>query len=90
MRLENGWSGGQYSLFRAALGVYLLIHFGQLMAWGTELFSNQGMLGDAFVSPLYPLFPNILFVADSPGVVTTLLAIGMGLIINVNMRRFVF
>jgi hypothetical protein len=79
VRIENGWTGRHYSFFRAAIGIYLLLHFGQLIPWGKELFSNQGMLGDASVSPLYPLFPNILFVADSTSVVTTLLVVAMGL-----------
>ena len=79
MRLDNAWTGGQYSIFRVIFGVYLFAHFGQLLPWGTELFSRQGMLGEASVSPLYPLFPNILFVADSPAVVATLLTAGMGL-----------
>jgi hypothetical protein len=79
MRLENGWSGNQYSLFRAVFGAYLLAHFGQLLPWGKELFSNQGMLSDASVSPLYPLFPNILFVADSTTAVTGLLILAIGL-----------
>jgi hypothetical protein len=79
MQLENGWTGKHYSYFRVALGVYLLAHFAQLLPWGKELFSNQGMLGEASVSPFYPLFPNILFVIDSTGVVTGLLVLAMAL-----------
>jgi len=60
-------------------GIYLLVHFGQLLPWGRELFSDRGMLGDPALSPLYPLFPNILFVADSPAAVTTVLVVAMGL-----------
>jgi hypothetical protein len=79
MRLETSWTGKQYSYFRVALGVYLLTHFGQLLPWGKELFSDQGMLGDASISPLYPLFPNILFIADSSTAVAALLVTAMGL-----------
>jgi hypothetical protein len=64
---------------RAALGIYLLVHFAQLIPWGTELFSSDGMLDDAALSPLYPLFPNILFVADSPAAVTALLIAAIAL-----------
>jgi hypothetical protein len=78
VRLDNGWTGGQYSVFRAIFGLYLLIHFAQLLPWGTELFSDQGMLGEPSASPLYPLFPNILFVADSATAVAALLTIAMG------------
>jgi len=72
----NGWTGGQYSVFRCALGSYLLIHFLQLVPWGAEVFSNSGMLAEASASPLYPLFPNILFFWDSPAVVVILLLAG--------------
>jgi predicted DCC family thiol-disulfide oxidoreductase YuxK len=49
------------------------------LPWGAELFSNRGMLPDANASPLFPLFPNLLFVADAPSVVVALLAIGIAL-----------
>ena len=71
----NGWTGGQYSVYRVVLGAYLLQHFAGLLAWGPELFSSEGMLADAALSPLYPLFPNLLFALDSPIVVTLLLAL---------------
>jgi len=74
--MTNGWTGGQYSLFRALFGVYLTIHFVQLVPWGAELFSRDGMLPDARLSPLHPLFPNPLFVWDAPLAVTTLLGLG--------------
>jgi predicted DCC family thiol-disulfide oxidoreductase YuxK len=76
---SNGWTGGQYSVFRCVLGSYLLIHFLHLVPWGAEVFSNQGMLADASASPLYPIFPNVLFLWDSPAVVISLLAAGAGL-----------
>jgi hypothetical protein len=31
--MRNGWTGGQYSLFRAVFGIYLLVHFAQLTPW---------------------------------------------------------
>jgi predicted DCC family thiol-disulfide oxidoreductase YuxK len=74
--MTNGWTGGQYSLFRAVFGVYLTIHLVHLMPWGAELFSRDGMLPDPRTSPLYPLFPNPLFLWDGPAVVTLLLAMG--------------
>ncbi len=69
------WTGGQYSLFRAILGAYLLVHFAQLVPWGVELFSNAGVLPDANASPLCWL-PNVLAHADAPWQVTTLLVAG--------------
>ncbi|MGE0821796.1 MAG: DCC1-like thiol-disulfide oxidoreductase family protein [Candidatus Binatia bacterium] len=79
MSLKNGWTGGQYSLFRVLFGTYLFVHFAQLLPWGTELFSNQGVLADGSMSPLLGLFPNILALGDAPEVVTALLVIACGL-----------
>ncbi len=62
-------------MYRVVLGAYLLQHFAGLLPWGPELFSSEGMLADAALSPLYPLFPNILFAIDSPIVVTLLLGL---------------
>ncbi len=76
LSMKNGWTGGQYSLFRAVFATYLCVHFLQLLPWGAELFSNQGVLPQATASPLIHLFPNVLAVWDSPGVVTALLALG--------------
>jgi predicted DCC family thiol-disulfide oxidoreductase YuxK len=71
--MTNGWTGGQYSLFRLVFGTYLAVHFAGLVPWGRELFSNAGMLPDAGASPLVGLFPNLLAVADAPAVVATML-----------------
>jgi hypothetical protein len=72
MSLSNGWTGGQYSAFRAAFGAYLFVHFVQLVPWGAELFSGRGVLPRS-ASPLLHLFPNVLALNDSPAVVTALL-----------------
>jgi hypothetical protein len=77
--MKNGWTGGQYSVFRAVFGLYLLVHFLQLLPWGTELFSSKGVLPEASASPLIYLFPNLLAVVDSPTVVTIMLGIAAGL-----------
>ena len=54
--MRNGWTGGQYSLFRVIFGAYLLVHFAQLIPWGTETFSNAGVLADGSASPLLHAF----------------------------------
>jgi predicted DCC family thiol-disulfide oxidoreductase YuxK len=74
--MKNSWTGGQYSIFRAVFATYLLVHFLQLLPWGTELFSNQGVLPHGMASPLLHLFPNVLALSDSPGAVMALLAAG--------------
>src|SRR5215469_8717504 len=70
--MRHGWTGGQYSLFRVLFGVYLLVHFAQLMPWAGELFSNRGVLPRATESPFIHLFPNILAVWDPPLAATAL------------------
>lgn len=70
---RNGWTGGQYALFRFALGAYLSIHFLHLMFWGPEVFSDSGMLPHAESSPLTMLFPNVLAIFDAPWMVTLFL-----------------
>lgn len=73
--MKNGWTGGQYSLFRVLFGAYLLIHFAALLPYGAELFSSQGVLPDRLASPLIHLFPNVLALSDATWVVTALIAI---------------
>ena len=76
MSLRNGWTGGQYSCFRAIFGIYLCVHFAELVPWGPEMFSNTGVIPEASASPLLYLFPNILAVFDSPFFVTVFLLSG--------------
>jgi hypothetical protein len=68
----------QFAFFRIALGVYLAIHFAQLIPSGTELFSRDGMLSDTRLNLTFGIFPNPLTRWDSPECVTTFL---IGLII---------
>lgn len=75
LSIDNGWSGGQYSLFRFAFGTYLFIHFAQLVPWGPELFSSGGMFPDASASPIIYAFPNVLGLFDPPLFVQGLLAL---------------
>ena len=73
MSLENAWTGGQYSVFRALFGAYLFVHFVELIPWGAELFSDRGALASGAASPLIYLFPNILGLYDPPWFVVALL-----------------
>ncbi|MGH9903553.1 MAG: hypothetical protein ACRD68_17240, partial [Pyrinomonadaceae bacterium] len=74
--MNNSWTGGQYSIFRALFGTYLFVHLAQLLPWGVELFSNRGVLPESGASPLTAIFPNVLAAFDSPAFVTTFLAGG--------------
>ena len=76
--MRNSWTGGQYSVFRILFGIYLFVHFSYLSFWAAELFSNQGMLPDAALSPLLPAFPNLLGVVDGPALVTGLSVVSAG------------
>lgn len=79
--MNNGWTGGQYSVFRASFGLYLLTHFLGLAPWAAELFSNQGLLPDGNASPLLHLFPNVFLLRDSPAFVTGVVVFATGLCI---------
>jgi predicted DCC family thiol-disulfide oxidoreductase YuxK len=73
--VTNAWTGGQYSIFRALFGAFLFVHFIQFALFDAGILSSADPLADAAASPLYRLFPNILFVWDSPTALTTLIAI---------------
>lgn len=61
----NGWTSGQYSVFRIFLGIYLFVHFIHLIPYSTELFSNQGVLPSGRLSPL-SFFPMLYSGYDAP------------------------
>ncbi len=73
--MSQGWTGGQYSLYRMLFGAYLFVHYAGLIPWGGELFSDLGALPEASASPLFGLFPNVLAISDSPAAVVMLLTI---------------
>lgn len=61
---------GQFSLFRVLFGAYLAIHFATQLPHARELFSNQGVLPDPRLNPLYGIFPDPLSAWGSPGFTT--------------------
>jgi predicted DCC family thiol-disulfide oxidoreductase YuxK len=73
--MANGWTGGQYSLFRVLLGTYLFIHFVHLAPWSAELFSSRGILPDGNLSPLFALFPNLFAISDAPWFILVVLGV---------------
>lgn len=72
--MNNGWTGGQYSVVRFIFGAYLCLHFVELVPWAVETFSSAGVLSQAEASPFIRLFPNILAVLDAPLAVTVIIA----------------
>lgn len=77
MQMKNGWTGGQFRIWRAVLGVYLVWHFASLLPWASELFSSAGALSDGGFSPLLRLFPNIFRLSDTPQFVESCLIAGI-------------
>jgi predicted DCC family thiol-disulfide oxidoreductase YuxK len=65
MQIKNGWTRGQFRIFRVTFGLYLLYHFLSLLPWGPELFSSQGVLPQGAMSPVFHLFPNLFLLWDS-------------------------
>jgi predicted DCC family thiol-disulfide oxidoreductase YuxK len=66
MQMKNGWTRGQFLIFRVVFGFYLVYHFLSLLPWGAELFSYKGVLPQGAMSPLFRLFPNVFLLSDSP------------------------
>ncbi|MGH1344837.1 MAG: hypothetical protein ACRBN8_24970 [Nannocystales bacterium] len=61
---------------RVTLGSYVAVHFGALLPWAAEVFSNRGMLPDGNASPILRAFPNILALCDAPSLVVALVLLG--------------
>ena len=69
------WYGPtQFAIFRIILGIYLGIHFFQLIPIGAEIFSNEGVIKDASTLPSFGKVPVILFKYDDPFYVTMFLS----------------
>lgn len=75
--MKNGWTGGQYSLVRAALGAYLAQHFAALLPYGAEVFSRNGAVPSPVLSGYHGLLPNLLVAFDAPVAVTGALLLGV-------------
>ena len=69
----------QFAWFRVVFGSYLAIHFAQLVPWGAELFSREGVLPRASLNPTHGILPNVLAWWDSPAFVTAFLVALVGL-----------
>ncbi len=75
--MKNGWTTGQFAVFRLIFGLYLVWHLVALLPWGAEIFSAQGVLPDRALSPLINLFPNIFLLSDSSLFVSLCLCAGV-------------
>lgn len=63
-------SSSQFALFRIILGIYLTIHFIDLLPVGEELFSNKGTIHNSSILPSYGKLPIFLFHYDDPEIIS--------------------
>jgi len=70
----KNYSSETFGVFRIVFGTYLLIHFIQLIPFGTEIWSNEGILPNENVNLTYG-FPNLLNQFDNPNHIALLLYI---------------
>lgn len=56
----------QFSLFRIIFGIYLTVHFWQLLPNAAEVFSNQGVIKDSTLLPSFGKLPLPIFFYDDP------------------------
>ena len=74
--MKNGWTGGQYSLYRAVFAIYLLAHFLPFLPWGRKVFFNEYVPPHNAASSLLDVYPNVPVLSTSPATVAVLLAAG--------------
>lgn len=67
----------QFAIFRIIFGSFLAWHFLALIPYGTEIFSNQGIISDASLNPTFGIFPNPLYLWDTPTHVFLILALAV-------------
>lgn len=66
-----------FALFRVLFGCYLTVHFGSLLPYATELFSNNGILPDASLNPTGAISPTWItpFIANALVLLSTVLSL---------------
>ena len=51
----------QFAVFRFIFGIYLACHFYSLIPYGSELFSNKGMIPDPSLNLTWKIFPSLSY-----------------------------
>ncbi len=69
------YSEYQFAFFRILFGLYLAIHFLQLIPHAGEIFSREGVFADPALNFFHGLFPNALLLVDTPLGVTLFLGV---------------
>lgn len=65
----------QFAFFRMIFGLYLLVHFLMLLPSASEIWSNSGFISDVKHNLTYGVFPNILYVFDTPLAITLFVSV---------------
>ncbi|MFT7665503.1 MAG: putative DCC family thiol-disulfide oxidoreductase YuxK, partial [Planctomycetota bacterium] len=73
------WTGGQFSILRAFLGLYLVLHFAIWVPQRIAPASNASEVADQFEGPLFNWYPGIYHLSDSN--VFFAITVGIGLIL---------
>jgi len=77
-RCANGWTGGQYSALRFALGAYLLARLACLLPSALEIAWHRSGSSAALEGAPHPIAPDPLLVSSSPTAVVALLLAACG------------
>lgn len=75
--MNESWTGGRYSIYRALLGAFLVVHFAMLLPYGAEVFGEGGLLASASLSPYFGVLPNPLAYFDSAMSIAIFLSAGV-------------
>jgi len=78
----------QFAIFRIIFGTFLTWHFLALIPYGTELFSNKGVLADPTLNATFGIFPNPLYLWNTPGAVLTMLVLATAASITFTLGLF--
>lgn len=74
-----GWTGGQYSLFRAALGTYVGVQLAELLPWSAEPFSGRGETPAGAAGLVLGVIPDVPTWIEMPAAIAALLVLGLAL-----------
>ncbi len=69
----KSYSPYQFAIFRIILGIYLVIHFADLLPYAAEIWSDRGILPLPEANATYGFFPNILHIITHHYIVTAFL-----------------
>ena len=63
---DHRYSSWHFAIFRILFGLYLAIHFFDLIPYAAEIWSGSGNIPKPEILPTYGVFPNVLFWFTAP------------------------